>query len=89
METHINSWGNSLAVRIPKALAKELGFEENSLVDIGVEGGTLFVKPVISAKKSRRYTLEELCANITPENSHGEISGGFAVGKEIIEDDWS
>lgn len=33
--------------------------------------------------------IKAMCANITPENSHPEISCGFAVGKEIIEDDWS
>lgn len=89
METHVNSWGNSLAVRIPKALAKELGFKENSPVDIGVADGALFIKPMVFTKKTRRYTLEELCANITPENAHPEMGWGAAVGKEIIEDDWS
>ncbi len=89
METHINNWGNSLAVRIPKILANELGFKENSLVDIGVADGVLFIKPMVTAKKSRRYTLEELCANINTENFHPEIESGTAVGKEIIKDDWS
>jgi len=33
--------------------------------------------------KEPHYTLEELVAQITPENRHGEIDIGSAVGKEI------
>lgn len=64
METHINSWGNSLAVRIPKSLAKELGFKENSPVDIGVEGGALFVKPMKKKSAKNKVTLKDLLAKM-------------------------
>ncbi|MDE2859749.1 MAG: hypothetical protein OXN94_18015 [Chloroflexota bacterium] len=33
--------------------------------------------------KEPHYTLEELVAQITPENRHREIDIGSAVGKEI------
>jgi len=95
METHINSWGNSLAVRIPKAIAKELGFQENSLVDMRAERGCLSIKPVLPTKKKRKYTLEDLLAKIpegyapTSDPEVIEWMNAKPVGKEIIEDDWS
>ncbi len=95
METHINSWGNSLAVRIPKALAANLGLKENSPIDISINDGVLFIKPIEPSKKPRRYTLEELLAKI-PEGydpaKDPEIQEWLnikSVGKETIKDDWS
>lgn len=41
----------------------------------------LLETPAVSAKP--KYTLEELCANITPENIQREIDWGPPVGKEI------
>ncbi len=46
MESHVRKWGNSLALRIPKALAVEAGITEGSLVQVELEGGGLSVKVV-------------------------------------------
>ncbi len=40
----IQKWGNSLAMRIPKTLVKELNLREGSGVLIGRENGGIFVK---------------------------------------------
>ena len=79
MRAQVKKWGNSLALRIPKALAEEAGLDSGSNVELIVENGHLCVIPV----KRPRYTLEELVAQITPENRHGEIDTGPAVGKEV------
>lgn len=79
MLTKVQKWGNSLALRIPKALAEEVGLESGSTVELIAENGHLHV---ISVKRLR-YTLEELVAQITPENRHGEIDIGPAVGNEV------
>ena len=34
-------------------------------------------------KRKRKYTLEELLAQVTPENIHPEIDFGPPVGKEV------
>ena len=83
MNTKIQKWGNSLALRIPKSYAKEVKLEEGSQVDLKIVED----KIVISSKKKRKskYTLEELLANVKPENLHGEFDFGPPVGKEIIE----
>lgn len=75
----IAKWGNSLAVRIPQNLAKEVNITEGSEVDFSVVDGSL----VIKHKKRKRYTLSELVDGITPENLHDLIDTGIAVGNEV------
>lgn len=79
MQLRVQKWGNSLAVRIPKAFAKEVGLEPDTLVDVTLSDGNLVVKPV----PVQVPTLEEMLAKITPETLHGETDWGPPVGREI------
>ena len=79
MATIVAKWGNSLAVRIPQNLAKEIHLTEGTEIDLGVVDGTLVIKP----RTRKRYSLDELLEGITPENLHGEINSGIAVGNEV------
>lgn len=74
----VAKWGNSLAVRIPQSLAKEIQLAEGIEVDFLVVDGNLVIKP----RNRRRYSLDELVTAITPENLHAEIESGSAVGNE-------
>lgn len=78
MVAMIAKWGNSLAVRIPQDLAKEMNLTEGSEVELVLVDGNLVIKP----KTRRQYSLEELIQAITPENLHGEIDSGTAMGNE-------
>ena len=78
MKLKIQKWGNSLALRIPKALAIEANVESGSTVDLSLANGELKIKPVAD----REYTLEELLSGITTENIHDEVSTGMPQGKE-------
>ncbi|GAX36230.1 AbrB/MazE/SpoVT family DNA-binding domain-containing protein [Nodularia sp. NIES-3585] len=78
MVANIAKWGNSLAVRIPQNLAREIHLTEGSEVNLSVVDGNL----VIKLKKPRRYSLDELIEQITPENLHAEVDSGVAVGNE-------
>jgi antitoxin MazE len=77
-KAHVAKWGNSLAVRIPKAVAKQARLQEGDAILIEVSEGQIRLCPA-----ERIPTLEELVAQITPENRHGEIDWGPDVGKEI------
>lgn len=79
MGTTVARWGNSLAIRIPQNVAKEIHIAEGSEVDFDVIDGSLVIKP----KKRRRYSLDELVAGITPKNIHAEIDSGVAIGNEV------
>ncbi len=68
MKTRVQKWGNSLAVRIPKSFASNLGLENNSPVKIGLEEGALVIKP----DRDRAWDLDSLLAGVTDENIHPE-----------------
>ena len=79
MTTKIQQWGNSLALRIPKAFAVEANLYKGAVVDVSEEDGKIILTPV----KKRNFTLKGLLAGVTKENIHSEISTGKRVGKEI------
>ena len=79
MQTKIQKWGNSLALRIPKAFADEISIEQNASVEISVIEGKIVIAPI----EEEEFTLDELLAGVTPENMHGEIDTGEAVGNEV------
>ena len=79
MRTRIQKWGNSLAVRIPKSFAAEVGLVDNSVVDVRVVDGQVVVIPLASAA----YTLDALLAGMTDTNLHHEIPTDPAVGDEV------
>jgi antitoxin MazE len=78
MKTRVQKWGNSLALRIPKSFAEEVGLRANADVELSLRGGALVVKPVVP----RPPTLEELLRGVTDENVPGEWDTGPAAGKE-------
>jgi antitoxin MazE len=82
MKTEFLKWGNSLALRVPSAFAKEVGASEGKRADMTVENGALVVK-LVKPKKRRRYSLETLIDEITEENRHSETEWGPPVGNEI------
>ena len=79
MVTTVAKWGNSLAVRIPQNLAKEMHLLEGAEIELGVVNGALVIKP----RRRKRYSLDELVEGITPENLHAEVEDGLAVGNEV------
>lgn len=78
MLSTIARWGNSLAIRIPQHLLKEMQISEGTEVDLAVVDGNLVIKPNVR----KRYSLEELVSAITPENLHTEVETGEALGNE-------
>ena len=79
MRTKIQKWGNSLAVRIPKPIAQDLGITSESDVEMSVQDGTLVLAPA-----RRQYSLEELVDGITAANRHDEIDLGPPMGRELL-----
>ncbi len=71
--------GNSLALRIPKSFANEVGLESNALVELALVNGQLVVTPVSAPS----VTLDDLLAGVTAENINVEVDTGSAVGNEV------
>ena len=76
METVVKKWGNSLGVRIPSNIAKEVSIVEGSHVEIEDIDGQIIIKP------RNNYNLKELLKGISKENRHDEIDTGDAIGNE-------
>ena len=79
MKTRVQKWGNSLALRIPKSFATEVGLQRETSVELSLAGGKLVITPVAKPK----LTLKQLLAKVTKENLHHEIDTGPATGNEI------
>jgi len=79
-KTQVMKWGNSLAVRIPKAVAEQARIQEGDPILIEARKGHVEICAV-----ERIPTLEQLVAQITPENRYEETDWGTDVGKEIVE----
>lgn len=78
MQTTIRKWGNSLAVRIPKAFVKEAGVAYGAPVDLTVDAGKIVINPHTAPE----YKLEDLLKGVTKRNRHAEAETGKAVGRE-------
>jgi antitoxin MazE len=79
MLTKIQKWGNSLALRIPKAFALDAQLNNNSFVEISLVEGQIIITPIVTPI----WTLEKLLAGINKNNIHHEVDTGFAIGNEV------
>jgi antitoxin MazE len=50
----ISKWGNSSAIRLPKAALDELGLKQGDTVDLTVENGKAIIEPA----RPQKITLE-------------------------------
>ena len=65
MLTKVQKWGNSLALRIPKAFAIDAHLVNDSFVEISIVDGQIIITPVIALS----WALEELLAGIKKNTS--------------------
>ena len=78
MITRVQKWGNSLALRIPKSFANEIGLQKEASVEVSLADGKLVITPVAKPE----LTLKQLLSKITKENLHNEVDTGCAAGNE-------
>ena len=78
MRTRIQKWGNSLALRIPRYIAIEIGLRKETPVDVSLTDGKVVISPVAGPET----TLEQLLSRVTERNVHHEFDTGPATGKE-------
>lgn len=79
MKVQVQKWGNSLALRIPKAFANESKLREGSVVDLSPRDGNLVITPI----KAEEFALERLLKGVSRRNIHGETATGSPKGKEV------
>ena len=79
MKSQLAKWGNSLAVRIPKAVAEAASLREGEDLEFSVEASG----SVSLNRPKRRRSIEDLVAGITSDNVHQATQWGEAVGREL------
>ena len=80
MTAKIQKWGNSLALRIPKAVAQQIQIQEGDPVTLKVGVSGLTVKAI-----PKRIELDDLLLQVTPENLHTASDWGADCGREVLQ----
>ena len=79
MLAKVSLWGNSLGLRIPKAMAHEAGISQGSELNLLYENGEFRMIPI----KRKRYDLDELLASVQEGGLTEEWDLGPPVGNEV------
>lgn len=85
MNTKIQKWGNSLAVRLPKALTDSLQLAEGSTVRFVQKGKKLEIEAIHDLRYKKEWTLKELLKGVSANDTHPETEWGSDVGNELSE----
>ena len=81
MKAQVSKWGNSLAIRLPKAVTATLQVRQGQAVDLTIEGNA-----VVMRASQRSYTIEELVAEMNPQVEPEVLDDVSAppVGRELL-----
>jgi antitoxin MazE len=89
-EIPIAKWGNSSAIRLPKAVMDELGLKQGQKLHLTVKDGKGILEPV--PERPKKITLAWIISEMKrlgPENEPELVDWGPDVGDEIIDDEYS
>ena len=76
----LQQWGNSLAVRIPAAVARSARFKVGQPVEVSAQDSNVLVRAVGEPK----LTLAQKLAAFDPVRHAGEALATGRVGKEVF-----
>ena len=79
IETSINTWGNGLALRLNKLIAKTAGMTDGTPVRVIAQPGKITVEAI-----ERKPTLDEMLAAFDKDRHGGEAMAFAPVGKEVL-----
>ena len=80
MGTTVRKWGNSLGIRIPRAIAEQLDLVEGSEVDFETVGGVLSLVP----RRRSRVRLKDLLQQAKGPSPHRDLDRNRRVGRELL-----
>jgi antitoxin MazE len=75
----VQQWGNSLAVRIPAAVARSARFRVGQPVEVSAQDSNVLVRPIGDPK----LTLAQKLAAFDPALHGSEVMSTDPAGKEI------
>ena len=83
MTTTVQKWGNSLGIRVPKAIAEQVQLKDGSAVEFDTSRGVLTIRPLRRARRSK-YTLAELIKGSKGPSPYRHLDHDKPVGKELL-----
>ncbi|EJW12562.1 Programmed cell death antitoxin MazE [Rhodovulum sp. PH10] len=89
MKVKVAKWGNSLAVRLPKAAAEAVGLSPGTELEVTVEGRELRLRQAVGYTRYRLADLVAEARRLGPENEPPTVDWGPDRGSEIIDDEYS
>lgn len=74
MQSQINKWGNSAAVRIPANMLASMGLEVNSRVTIEILDGKIVIEPIKAPQKrfNLPFSEEALLQGLNAYTAHAD-----------------
>jgi antitoxin MazE len=75
----VSKWGNSLAIRIPKEIAKQARLNEGDCLVLALQQDGA----IVLRSTRPRYKLSDLVSRITSKNRHGETDCGTPLSEEL------
>jgi len=79
MRVRLWKWGNSLGLRVPKSLARQIGVAAGQTVSVTAEGDRLVVRAAPA-----RWTLEDMLVGMTPKAMSEAFDWGADQGREEV-----
>ncbi len=79
IDSTINQWGNGLAVRLNKSVARIAGVVEGTHVRVSAQPGRIVVEAM-----QNEPTLDEMLAAFDPQRHAGEVMAFAPVGREVL-----
>ena len=79
METKVQKWGNSYAIRIPSSIVKSLNLKINDVLKLVEDDEHI----IISLSKDEKISLEERFKNYNGEDLSKEFEWDEPIGREL------
>lgn len=86
-QVQVSKWGNSSAIRLPKAVLDELGLKPGQTVELTVKDGRGIIVPSRPQKVTLEWIISEM-DRLGPENAPETIEWG-TIAEEAIDDEYS
>lgn len=87
-KVQISKWGNSSAIRLPKAMLDELGLKPGETVELTVSDGKGIIEPARPKKITLEWIISEM-KRLGPENEPELVDWGPDRPGERIDDEYS
>jgi len=78
MNTKIQKWGNSLAVRLPKSITEQKALKAGLGVSVLIQNNQIVIEPIVE-----EVSLNSMMTSVTSKNIHKETDWIEARGNEV------